>query len=116
MAVESCNQVIQTLTVGISKIYFLRRWYMWQQSREDVESKMRELLKEKPKETGIQIESQEIYDWFISNGVTPGDGDMESVFNSFKREGLIKGAGFNINGKERKQHGTFRITWISKWL
>jgi hypothetical protein len=89
---------------------------MWQPNREGVEIKMRELLKQEPKETGIQIESQEIYDWLVSQGVTPGEGEMESVFNSFKREGLIKGVGFAANGDERRRHGNFRVTWVSKWL
>lgn len=89
---------------------------MWQQSRADVENKMRELLKKEPKETEIQIESQAIYDWLVREGITPGEGIMESVFNSFKREGHIKGIGFAANGDERKKHGNFRITWVSKWL
>ena len=89
---------------------------MWQQSREGVENRMRELLLQEPKETEIQIESQTIYDWLVSQGVTPKDGEMESVFNSFKREGLIKGAGFAFNGDERRKHGNFKITWVSKWL
>jgi hypothetical protein len=89
---------------------------MWQQSRDGVENKMRELLKNKPKETEIQIDSQEIYDWLVGEGMAPGDGDMESVFNSFKREGHIKGLGFAANGDERRRHGKFRITWVSKWL
>jgi hypothetical protein len=89
---------------------------MWQQSRENVEIKMRELLKNEPKETEIIIESQQIYDWLVTEGVTPGDGDMESVFNHFKREGLIKGVGIAAGGDERKTHGGFRVTWIAKRL
>jgi hypothetical protein len=89
---------------------------MWQPSREDVEFKMRELLKQEPKETHIQIESREIYDWLVGQGISPGEGEMESVFNSFKREGLIKGVGFAANGDERRKHGNFRVTWVSKWL
>jgi hypothetical protein len=89
---------------------------MWQPSRESVEIKMRELLNQEPRETVIQIESQEIYDWLIGQGVSPGEGEMESVFNSFKREGLIKGVGFAANGDERRKHGNFRVTWVSKWL
>ncbi len=89
---------------------------MWQPSRESVEIKMRELLNQEPRETVIQIESQEIYDWLIGQGVNPGEGEMESVFNSFKREGLIKGVGFAANGDERRKHGNFRVTWVSKWL
>jgi hypothetical protein len=92
------------------------RLIMWQQSREGVENKMRELLRQEPKETDIQIDSQTIYDWLTSKGVIPADGEMESVFNSFKREGLIKGVGFAANGDERRKHGNFQITRISKWL
>jgi hypothetical protein len=89
---------------------------MWQQSRESIETNMRELLLQEPKETEIQLDSQTIYDWLVSQGVTPRDGEMESVFNSFKREGLIKGVGFAANGDERRRHGNFKITWVSKWL
>jgi hypothetical protein len=89
---------------------------MWQQSREGVENSMRELLQQEPKESEIQIESQAIYDWLVSQGITPREGEMESVFNSFKREGLIKGVGFAANGDERRKHGNFKITWVSKWL
>jgi hypothetical protein len=89
---------------------------MWQQSREDVENKMRELLLKEPKESEIHIESQTIYDWLLSVGVMPKDGEMESVFNRFKREGLIKGIGLAANGEERRRHGNFQVTWVSKWL
>jgi hypothetical protein len=89
---------------------------MWQQSREGVENKMREFLGQEPRDTEIQIDSQQIYDWLTSKGVIPAEGEMESVFNSFKREGLIKGVGFAANGDERRKHGNFRITRISKLL
>src|SRR6185503_905725 len=90
--------------------------HMWQPSRADIEMKMHQLLKQEAKETEIQIESQDIYDWLVIQGVTPREGEMESVFNSFKRDGLIKGVGFAANGDERKRHGNFRITRVSKWL
>jgi hypothetical protein len=89
---------------------------MWQQSREGVENKMRELLRQDPTETEIQLDSQDIYDWLVSKGTPPADGEMESIFNSLKREGLIKGVGFASNGEDRRKHGNFQITRVSKWL
>ncbi len=89
---------------------------MWTPGREIVEDKMREFLKKVPKETEIQLESQEVYAWLVSEGISVGEGDMEAVFNSFRREGLIRGVGLTGNSDDRKAHGNFRVTWIGKWL
>jgi hypothetical protein len=89
---------------------------MWTPVRGIVENKIREFLKKVPKETEIQIESQEVYAWLVSEGISVGEGDMEAVFNSFRREGLIRGVGLTGSSDERKRHGNFRITWIGKWL
>ena len=89
---------------------------MQMQDKEIVETKMREFLKRSPKETEIQIESREIYDWLVSEGVSIGEGNMESVFNSLKRGGLIRGVGFTGSSDDRKTHGNFRVTWVGKYL
>lgn len=75
---------------------------MWMPGRKIVENMMREFMKKAPKETEIQLESQEIYGWLVHEGLSIGEGDMESIFNSFKREGLIRGVGFTGNSDDRK--------------
>lgn len=89
---------------------------MWRPGREIVEAKMREFLKKAPKEAEIRIESQEVYAWLVNEGISIGEGDMEAVFNSFRREGLIRGVGLTGNSDDRKTHGNFRVTWVGKWL
>ena len=89
---------------------------MWKPAREIVEAKMREFLKKAPKETEVQIESQEVYAWLVNEGLSIEEGDMEAVFNSFRREGLIRGVGLTGNSDDRKTHGNFRVTWVGKYL
>ena len=89
---------------------------MWKPGRVTVEAKMREFLTQAPKETEVQIESQEVYAWLVNEGLSIEEGDMEAVFNSFRREGLIRGTGLTGSSDDRKTHGNFRVTWVSKWL
>ena len=89
---------------------------MWMPGRKIVENKMREFLKKAPITTEIWIESQEVYAWIVNEGISIGEGDMETVFNSFRREELIRSIGLTGNSDDRKTHGNFRITWVGKWL
>lgn len=93
----------------------------WVLSREyqgfdiELERKVRNIIKFDYGLGDQVIESREIYNQLIGASVDVPELAMADIFNKLRDGGLIEGIA-RLSGDAVRQHGAFKITWVSRYI
>jgi hypothetical protein len=81
----------------------------------DLERKVRNIIKNEYGFGDQKIESKDIYDKLTQAGEEIPELALDDIFNKLEQDGLIRGMG-RLNGDAIRQHGAFKITWVSRYI
>ena len=81
----------------------------------DLEQKVRDIIKDEYGFGEQNIESKEIYDKVILSGEVVPELAMDDIFFKLEQDGIIRGIG-RLSRDEIRQHGAFKITWVSRYV
>ncbi len=80
-----------------------------------LEDKIREIIRNNYGFKDQNIESEEIYNKLIQQGVEVPELAMDEIFNKLRKDKLIKGRA-RLNRDARHKHGATAIMWVSRYI
>jgi hypothetical protein len=93
-------------------------WVLYREHKNpdiELERTVRNIIKSEYGFGDQKIESKEIYNKLILAGKDVPEMALDDVFSKLEQGGIITGiAGFN--GNAIRQHGAYKITWVSRYI
>lgn len=81
----------------------------------NLERKVRNIIKNEYGFGEQKIESKEIYDRLIKAGEEVLELALDDIFYKLEQDDTIGGIG-RLSGDEIRQHGAYKITWVSRYI